>query len=256
MTVIGAWVGAVYTLFNFGINQVFITDLPIFFNTREFAGSLIGYSLVCAVMGLVVNLPYQTLPAVVLTSFCAGAAIFTGSIMRAAGNGDGLAFDFLFMVYSFFPLVVLIMPFTGLLRWSAGRLQNVVGCAWKNWRNWGLVGAVTLMAALLGSLSLYTGESLRILERTNELIRQSQVSGKENVPAEFESVVPTIQRASRDYALQWTDNVNEFPGEIYLEDSYASFRMQIVFAYFDSGETIACLFRAMDAGVYWCAAPE
>jgi hypothetical protein len=251
----GAWFGLIYTLFNFGINQVVIRDLPIYFDTSDFFGSLLVYSLVGAVLGLVVNIPHQALPAVVFTSLAAGIAIFTGAILKAVGSGDAIAFVLLLMFYSFMPLMVLIMPFIGMLRWTAGRLQHVHGPAWKSWRNWGLLAVITGLAIFLGSSSLYTGESRQMLERMNSLILQSQKTGNDKVPNEFEPVVATIQNASPGYKLKWTDNVKQFPAEIFFEDSYASFRMQVVFAYFDSGEIIACLFRVMDAGVYWCVAP-
>ncbi len=251
----GAWVGLIFTLFNFGINQLVIRDLPIYFDTDNFLWSLIGYSLVGAILGLVVNVPHQAMTAVVLTSLAAGIAIFTGAILRAVGSGEAIVFVLLLMFYSFMPLMVIIMPFIGLLRWTAGRLQHVQGSAWKHWRNWGLVTIITIMAGILGSSSLYTGESRQMLERMNSLIIQSRQTGSEKIPAEFEPVVSAIQTASSEYELKWTDNVKEFPVEIYFEDSYASFRMQVVFAYFDSGEIIACLFRVMDVGVYWCVAP-
>lgn len=251
----GAWVGLIYTLFNFGINQVFNRDLPIYFNVDDFFRSLLIYILVGGFLGLVVNIPHQALPAVVFTSLAAGIAIFAGAIMQAVGNGDAIAFVFLLMFYSFMPMMVLIMPFMGLLRWTAGRLQHVYSQAWKSWRNWGLLSLITIMASLLGSSSLYTGESRQMLERMNSLIIQAQKTGNDKIPAEFEPVVTTIQNASPDFYLKWTDNVKEFPAVIFLEDSYASFRMQVVLAYFDSGEIIACLFRVMDAGVYWCVAP-
>jgi hypothetical protein len=251
----GAWVGSIYTLFNYGINQVFVRDLPIYFDTNGFFRSLLVYSLVGAVLGLVVNIPHQAFPAVVFTSFAAGIAIFIGAIIQAIGNNDAIAFVFLLMLYSFMPLMVLIMPFIGLLRWSAGRLQHVYGPAWKHWRNWGLLTVITFLAIILGSSSLYTGESRQMLERMNSLIIRAQKTGIDKVPFEFEPVVAAIQNASPGYKLKWTDNVKDFPAEIFFEDPYASSRMQIVFAYFDSGEMIACLFRVMDAGVYFCVAP-
>ncbi len=251
----GAWVGLIYTLFNFGINQLVIRDLPIYFDTEDFLWSLAGYSLVGAILGLVVNVPHQAMTAVVLTSLAAGIAIFAGAILRAVGSGDAIAFVLLLMFYSFMPLMVLIMPFIGLLRWTAGRLQHVHGSAWKHWRNWGLLAIITILAGGLGSSSLYTGESRQMLDRMNSLIVQSKLTGNEKIPAEFEPVVATIQKASPEYELKWTDNVKEFPAVIFFEDSYATFRMQVVFAYFDSGETIACLFRVFDAGVYWCVSP-
>jgi hypothetical protein len=251
----GAWVGIIFTLVNSGINKVFIRDLPIYFDSNNFLWSLLVYGLIGAVLGLVVNIPHQALPAVVFTSFGAGIAIFTGSIMKAMGNGDAISFVMLLMFYSFMPLMVLVMPFMGFLRWIAGRLQHVHGQAWKNWRNWGLVALTTVLAIIIGSASLYTGESRQMLYRMNSLIIKAQKTGNDEVPAEFEPVVATIQKASPDYELKWTDNVKEFPAEIFFEDSYATFRMQVVFAYFDSGETIACLFRVLDAGVYWCVAP-
>lgn len=252
---IGAWVGLIYTLINFGVNQVFNRDLPIYFDVNDFFRSFLIYTFIGAVLGLVVNIPHQALPAVVFTSLAAGIAIFTGAIMRAVGNGDAIAFVFLLMFYSFMPMMVLIMPFIGSLRWTAGRLQHVYGPAWKSWRNWGLLALFTVLASILGSSSLYTGESRQMVERMNSLIIQAQKTGNDKIPAEFEPVVATIQNASPEYKLKWTDNVKDFPVEIFFEDSYASFRMQVVFAYFDSGEMIACLFRVMDAGVYWCVSP-
>ena len=119
----------------------------------------------------------------------------------------------------------------------------------------GLLLIITIMASILGSSSLYAGESRQVLERMNSLIIQAQKTGIDKVPAEFEPVVAAIQNSSPVYKLKWTDNVKEFPAENFFEDSYAGFRMQVVLAYLDSGETIACLFRVMDAGVYWCVAP-
>ena len=251
---IGAWIGLVYTLFNYGINPIFIRDLPIYFDFTGFLQSLLIYFTAGAILGLAVNSPHEALPAVVLSSFAAGIAIFIGSFTKAMGNGDAVAFVFLIMFYSFMPLMVMIMPLTTLLRWSAGRLQHVYGSEWRRWRNWGLIVAVTLLGGLIGSSSLYAGESRQMLYRMNDLIIRVQQSGENKVPDEFLPIVSTIQNSSPEFRLRWTDNVKEFPVPIFFEDSYANFRMQVVLAYFDSGEVVGCLFRVFDAGVYWCAA--
>lgn len=251
---IGAWICLVYTLFNYGINPILIRDLPIYFDSTGFLQSLLVYLTAGAILGVVVNSPHEALPAVVLSSFAAGIAIFIGSFMKAMGNGDAVAFVLLIMFYSFMPLMVMIMPLTTLLRWSAGRLQHVHGSEWKKWRNWGLIFTITMLGGLIGSSSLYVGESRQMLYRMNEFIIRVQQSGENKVPDQFLPIVSTIQNSSTEYRLRWTDNVNEFPVPIFFEDSYANFRMQVVLAYFDSGEVVACLFRVFDAGIYWCAA--
>jgi len=98
----GAWCGLIYTLFNFGINPLVIRELPIYFDTDDFLWSLVGYSLVGAVLGLAVNVPHQAMTAVILTSLAAGIAIFTGAILRAVGSGDAIAFVLLLMFYSLY----------------------------------------------------------------------------------------------------------------------------------------------------------
>jgi hypothetical protein len=251
---IGAWVGLVYTIFSYSINPVVIHDLPIYFDSGKFIVSLLSYSLVGGILGFVVNISVQGLPAIIFSSLAASIAIFIGSFINAAGNGEALAFVMLIMFYSFMPLVVMVMPLTALLRWTAGRLQHVHGPAWRKWRNWGLLLGLTLLGGLFGSLSLHAGESRQMLYRMDDLIKRVHESGAEKVPVEFLPVVGVIQNASPEYKLGWTDNLKEFPAPIYFEDSYASSRMQIVFAYFDSGHVVACLFRVIDSGIYLCTA--
>jgi hypothetical protein len=149
------------------------------------------------------------------------------------------------------PMTVLFIPLTALLRWSAGYFLQIVDRPWWIWRSLRLYLVLITSAVIVGSMPLYSTEARISLRKMDELIKQVQTSNPENAPWEFQTVAGTIRQADRKYGLEWTDDLRRFPYSLTGEDKFSSVTLQVVFAYFDSGETIACLFRD-DASLYLC----
>jgi len=86
----------------------------------------------------------------------------------------------------------------------------------------------------------------------DELIQRVRDSGTDDTPRAFQMVAETISHAGDKYSLEWTDDLRRFPYSFVGEGNSSSESLQVVLAYFDSGETIACFFKS-NGSVNLCA---
>jgi hypothetical protein len=117
---------------------------------------------------------------------------------------------------------------------------------------WRAVVTLLLLGTLVGGASLYSREEKKVLTAMHENIRTVQGTAKDETSAVFQPVADIIHQADRNYALELTSDLDRFPISVEMEDPLMAPRVEIVFAYFDSGETIACLFRLRDAAPQIC----
>jgi hypothetical protein len=248
---VGAGISFGYSLVSATINLVFIRDVPMYIDVGSVGANVIWTTLGGAILGYIINWPFSGLAGVTLGAFLGSTLIFVTTFLGSFDRSGALPFGIIMAFYGFFPLTVIMFPFTIFLRWGAGSLRKAAEEA--RLRN-SLRTILILIAVpvFVGSFSLLSGEQQRLLRNMNAYIQTAQGVGTAKIPLPFQPVVGIIQSADRNYALEWTDKLDRFPIPVVMEDAYASARMEIVFAYFDSGESIACLFRVNDAAPQAC----
>lgn len=249
---LGAWVGLLYGLVSTHINVLFIRDVPLYYNVQSAFNSIVWSVIVAALLGILVNLPYYALSGVALASLVGAIGVAAQGVLDTADSVEGLFSTIFLMAYMFLPLVILFVPFNALLRWSSQQIlsgSERPGWTWPRLRSLVLC---TFLSLLVGSFSLYPANARKMLQRMDGFI-QAAKSDSGSVPYEFSQAAPVAQNASPQYRLAWTDDTSVYPDMLFYEDSLTAFRLQVVSAHFQSGESIYCLFREMDGNLYLCS---
>jgi hypothetical protein len=251
---LGAWVGFLYGVVSSNVNFVIIRDVPLRYDFNAMLASTGLSLLVGAILGVIVNLPHHSLPGVTLASLVAAIGVAVRGLLDTGYSSEKLFSTLFLTLYTFLPLIVIFIPFNALLRWSSQKIllrNNRPGWNWP-----GLTSLIlwTFLSVVVGSFSLYPANALKMLQKMDGFIKTAQGDGSKSLPYEFSKVAPVVQTASAQYDLAWTDDTDVYPELLFFEDTLAMFRLNVVLAYFQSGETIFCLFREVDANLYLCTA--
>ncbi len=249
---LGGWVGMLYGLVSTSINFIFIRDVPLHYDLKTMAATVGGSFLTGAVLGLIVNAPHHGLTGVALASLTAAVGIALQGVLETAYSVEKLFSTLFLMAYVFLPLIILFVPFNALLRWSSQQILLKSNPAGWNWPRIKSLALWTFLAVLVGSLSLYPANARKMLQKMDGLIKTAQNNPNKSLPYEFSQVAMVAQTASQQYSLDWTDDTSVYPDLLFYEDSVGAFRLQVVSAHFQSGESIYCLFREMDGNLYLC----
>lgn len=252
--VLGAWVGFIYGVFSTNINILVIRDLPLRHDTAAMLNNTLEALAVAAVLGIVVNIPHDTFRGVTLASLAAALGVAVTGII-SAGSAPEQIFSSLFVTgFVFLPLIVLFVPFNAMLRWSSHQLlphKNNDTWALRSWPRLRSVLAWTFLAGLVGSFSLYPHNAQQMMHRMVDLIEMTQ-NRSDSIPFEFTKYKTTIQAASRDYTIEWSDNLRAFPEPLFFDEARTALRLQVVTVRFSSGHSLYCLFREIDRNIYLC----
>jgi hypothetical protein len=240
---IGALMGFLYTWVAAAINPIVIRDLPLVSDLSVAIGHIILATLAGALMGFIVNWTEDSLPGILVTSLLGAVAFFAMTLMNASQSGGPSVTLIVLFGYTILPMSVLFLPLTALLRWAAGYLLRPDAGPWWHWRSLRVILGLFALAIAVGVLPLYSKEARRSLHIMNDTITLVQTSGPGSSPYGFRSLAEAVSRASRTWSLEWTDDLRRFPYAATGEDSTSTVSTDVVFAYFDSGETIACLIQ-------------
>ncbi len=240
---VGAGMGFLYSLIAATINLISIRDIPIYSSPVLIMNQVFWATLAGGVMGFIVNWPEAGFLGVLVASLLGAVTIFLGTLLKATQTYGAYGMVLVGFAYVILPMTVLFVPMTALLRWAAGYFLQIADRPWWVWRSLRLYLVLIAIVVITGSLALYPSEARASLRKMDELIKQVQASGPNDAPWAFQTVAETISRADDKYSLEWTDDLGRFPYSLAGEDNNSGTTLQVVFAYFDSGETIACLFK-------------
>ncbi len=252
--VLGAWIGFIYGVFATNINILIIRDLPLRYDVATTINSTLAALVVGAVLGVLVNIPHDAFKGVLLASLSAALGVAVTGVLNA-GTAPDRIFSSLFVTgLVFLPLIVLFVPFNALLRWSSHQLlpyKNDNTWALQSWPRLSSALAWTFIAALVGSFSVYPSNARQMMHRMVDLIEMTKNSS-ETIPYEFIKYRTTIQTASRDYTIEWSDDLRSYPEPLFFEEARTALRLQVVSVHFSSGQSLYCLFREIDGNIYLC----
>jgi hypothetical protein len=259
--ILGALLGFTYTLFTQTANYIVVPDLPLYSDGNALFRILFG-TLTGAFLGFLVNAFSNGVAGVLIGSLLGTAGVVFGGLSRAAStSSEATALVALTLLYTFIPMTVLFMPLSALLRWAAGYYFHegvgTFGGMVSRWRYLRVILGMIILSVLFGSFVIIPVEGRKMLASMDEYIRDAQASGADNVSTLFKPVVETIQRASSAYSLEWTDDLSKYPSALGSEDAPAQVNSiyNVVFARFESGEKIACIFH-LNGSLFICSVLE
>jgi hypothetical protein len=253
---LGLWVGAglgfLYSLIAATINLIFIHDVPLYISPELILNQIFWATVAAGLMGFIVNWPEAGFLGVLAASFLGGITIFLETLLRAVQAYGSFGLVLVTFVYMILPMAALFIPLTALLRWAGGYFLQIADQPWWVWRSLRVYLFLIAIAVILGSMPLYSSEARSSLRKMDAMIKHVQDFGPDDASWAFRTVAETVSQADDNYSLEWTDDLRRFPYSLVEEGSYSSATLQVVLAYFDSGETIACLFGS-DATLNLCA---
>ena len=250
--------GLIYSLLSQTVNYFVVPDLPLYSDGNIVFRILFG-TLIGAFLGFLVNAFANGVTGVVIGSLLGTAAVVFGGLSKAANTStEATALVALTLLYTFIPITVLFFPLTGLLRWAAGYYHHegvvTIGGMFTRWRYMRVILGLIALSAFFGSFVIIPEEGRMMLAKMNEYIISVQASGVENGPTTFHQVADVVIGASSTYTLEWTDDLSKYPYSLGSEESPSQVNalLNVVFARFESGEKIACVFR-MSGALYTCS---
>lgn len=259
--VLGGVMGLIYSLLSQTANYFVVPDLPLYSDGNIVFRILIG-TLIGAFLGFLVNAFANGVTGVVIGSLLGTAAVVFGGLSKAANTStEATALVVLTLLYTFIPITVLFFPLTALLRWAAGYYHHegvvTIGGMFTRWRYMRVILGLIALSAVFGSFVIIPEEGRMMLAKMNEYILSVQTAGMENVPPTFRQVADVVQVASSTFTLEWTDDLSKYPYSLGSEESPTQVNalLNIIFARFESGEKIACVFR-MSGALYTCSVVE
>jgi hypothetical protein len=240
---IGVVMGFLYSLISSTINLVFIHDVPLFIDSDSIIAQIVWGTIAGGLMGFIVNFPESGFLGVLVASLLGSITIFIESVIRATNNFGSFGLILVALFYLIPSLAAYFIPLNALFRWATNRLLQDAHQPWWKWRSLQVYLVIIGISVIVGSLPLYSPEAHSALRAMNEMIREVQTVGPENAPWSFKTVAGIVYQADDQYRLEWTDNLQRFPFSFASQDNTGGQTFQVVFAYFESGETIACLFK-------------
>lgn len=250
--ILGAWVGFTYGIVSSNVNIVVIRDIPIHYQFSDTI-NITGWALlVAAALGFLVNIWHDALKGVTIASLVSALGVTINGIIDSSGSTERLLSTLFLLAYVFLPLIVLLMPFNALLRWSNQQILSQENwlTSW-DWSRLRIVLICTFLAALVGSFSLYSDSARQMMRRMNNLIQIAQ-SGGDQLPHELIGYKTAIHNASKDYTIEWSDDLRVYPESIFFEDTTTALRLNVVSVHFKSGQSLYCLLREVDRNLYLC----
>lgn len=251
---IGLITGILYGLITANINPIIYREFRIYYHAGEALLAVAQAGLTVAVLGMLAGLKESSYQGVIISAtVCATGVVISGVQLDSAEKMVSTA---LLTLYGFLPLVVLFIPLSAMLRWSANLIQTHAEISLSKWqRNKGVV-ILLFLAMVVASFSVYPQEARLALSRMQGLIEQTQLSSNDETPYFFKDMVPIIKNAGQAYSLSWSNDITSFPMGNGSESLTAtSVTMSMVTARFEAGEAIACLFRT-DGALQLCAVIE
>jgi hypothetical protein len=252
---VGLGLALTYGSISATINLIVLNDVPMYFDVGKVGASILWMMLGGAVLGYVVGWPFSSLAGVALGAFSGTVLIFIMTFSGALDRSGAIPLGMIMAFYGFFPLTVIMFPVMILLRWGISSLRR--SFEETNFpKRLRTIAILFILSALVGMTSMLTGEQRNLVRRMDRYVQTAQGRDSQPLPAMFEPIVSTIRSADPIYTLEWTDNLDRFPIPVILEDAFMAARMEIVFAHFDNGVSVACLFRVRDAAPQTCLPAE
>jgi hypothetical protein len=236
--ILGLALGLGYSLSSNLINLLVLPDIPLFARWPGPVGLIIITTLMFGVLGLIAAWTEDSLPGIIAAALVGSLVSSIWIIFNESANRTG-ALIALFLV--FLPRVFFYLPFSWFIRWLLSRLE---GSAHRNVppaRRWSYVVVAFLLAAVVGTFSLYPSEVRQSLVRMDDLLQTGmQASSRDELPRSLQTVEGFIANANGEYNFTIGSDPDALPVQRPVVE-YGALEPFIIIR-FENGFRFGCVF--------------
>jgi hypothetical protein len=237
----GAWMGGVYALVSGAINGIFLPNIPVAPPEGGLALYLIEYALFGAFLGWISSVPENKGAGMALGGLATAIILVIIALTRTWGQNIFTG-TLLYLSCTFLPLIVLMMPISLLIRTGVDAQYVAPDRPYLWARKYIIPIALTLLAVIMGSFSMYSTEQRQAITTVNQLVLQSKQAGSLSaLPKPLQDVTGYLENAHGKYTLAWSDRVDTFFGPRPAGSELSQF---LVIARFENGYAFACVFSS------------
>lgn len=236
--IFGAWLALVYAFVSDWINRAFLPGIPLAEPQGGIFVYLITSLLIGALIGLVTCWPHNTWIGSLLGGIAGAVIVFLGPWKIALATPEQAIGTFFLTLYTFMPLMVLLIPAAFLIRYSVSHFPTHRQDA-LNPRRVLVPVLVSVLAIILGVLALYPEEVRVGFQTTHQLIQQGMKAGSKNIPEKLQSVQGFFPNANGRYSLEYSQDVEDYMG---LRPVTSRINSDfLIVATFENGFSLACV---------------
>lgn len=236
----GAWLGIVYAYTSHAINQIYLPGIPLAAPDGSLGSYLVRSLLLGALFGAITALPENRLAGVALAGFAA-SALASGAALVQSWGIDSFSSTLITVFLTFLPMAVFYLPLALIIRFGIDA-QHIDPDRPYLWARRIIIPALlTLLAVVVGSLSLYSKDARDAFRYVDQMIKEGLTAPVERLPSPLTDVKDFKTNAVTAYTLSWSDRVNTFYGPRPAESEMSQF---LIIARFNNGFSFACVFSA------------
>jgi len=255
--VAGAGLGLGYGLVSESINPLLLQDIPLY-SALGLAGGLLLWTGVGLILGGLCAWTHESLPGLALSTLFGGVLVWGVTFSQGEQDAISILTKFFSALYLFLPLTALILPFTGLLRWTINRLVEMHQD--RRGGPWGLVliSLPLIFGAVLGSFSAYPSYGREMVRRMHAMLQEAAaVTQQAQLPAPLqhyrvEDFIPSNQTP---YTLEWLEvDVNRYA--VALPGAQNGIQTSGVLARYADGYRLLCIYVQASAPPACLGSPQ
>lgn len=244
----GAGLGLGYGLVSESINRLLLQDIPLY-SALGLSGGLLLWTGVGLLLGGLCAWTHESLPGLALSTLFGGLLVW--GVTFSQGEQDALTTltKIFSALYLFLPLTALILPFTGLLRWTINRLVEMHQDRRGGRLRYLLISLPLIFGALLGSFTAYPSYGREMVRSMHAMLQQAaRATQVEQLPTPLqhfrvEGFIPSNQTP---YTLEWLEvDVNRYA--LALPGAQGGMQTSGVLARYASGYRLLCIYVEAEA---------
>ncbi len=234
----GAWLALVYAFVADWINRAYLPGIPL----AEPEGGIFSYLIISILIGAVIGLltcwPHNVWVGNLLGGLAGAVIVFIGPWKLAAASPEQTVGTLFLTLYTFMPLVVLLIPAAFIIRYSVSHFPSSRQEALHS-RKVIVPILASVLAVVLGVFALHPAEVRDGFQSTYQLIQQGIKTGSKNLPEKLQSVQGFFPNANGRYTLDYNQNVESYMGlrpvTTRLNSDF------LIVATFENGFSFACV---------------
>lgn len=234
----GGWLALVYAFIADWINRAFMPGIPVAEPEGGVFVYLVTSILIGALIGLITCWPHNAWIGYGLGGVAGAVLVFLSPWQQAANSPEQAIATLFLTLYTFMPLMILLIPAAFLIRFSVSHFP-MQRADLSNPRRVIVPLSATLLAMVLGFFSLHPEEVRYGFYSTNTLITQGLRSSPNTLPDQLQAVRGFFPNANGRYTLSYNQDMDTYMGPRPLTARLDSDFMIVV--RFDNGFTFACV---------------
>jgi MFS family permease len=246
---LGLGLGLAYGLSSQTINRIMLPGIMLHQPPLGLPGNILLWTMAAAALGLATAWPKESLIGAILGGTMGASILTVVTLITGRTDAEVWAGKLLGTLFLFIPIAGLLIPLTGVFRWTVNKTIEARVDKEPVWYvvRWPVLLLVLVVA--IGTFALLPPHARIMLTRTDEMLKKGLELPTQNQlpePLQNERVGGFIEHAGDKYTLEWENtDINRFAIPRPLTEQ--PWEESVVIAYFNSGWKLVCLYADSDA---------